>query len=77
MGFDRYCSASAMFAQCHIDDFNTLRRKYIYRFNYRIQNCDNSLVNNILKWREFVLGASHFIARGGGSGFFLEKKIEL
>ena len=49
------CSASAMFVQCHIDDFNTLRRKYIYRFNCRIQNCDNSLVNNIFKWREFVL----------------------
>ena len=55
MGFDRYCSASAMFTQYHVDDFNTLRRKYIYRFNCRIQNCDNSLVNNILKWREFVL----------------------
>ena len=28
---------------------------YIYRFNCLIKNCDNSLVNNIFKWRKFVL----------------------
>ena len=51
MGYDRRCSASGMFVNAHIDSFNTLRRKCIYRFTNRLELSQNMVLRNIYNYR--------------------------
>ena len=51
MGYSRRCSASGMFVDDNIDDFNVLRRKYVCNFNSRLQICQNSIIVNIQIYR--------------------------
>ena len=48
MGYGRFCSASGMFVQCNIDNFETIRRRYIYGFKCRLQESNNSIVKCLL-----------------------------
>ena len=55
MGYSRRCSASGMFIENNIDDFNILRRKYMFRFICRLQQCNNSLIINLFMYRQFFV----------------------
>ena len=46
-GYDRFCSASGMFAQEGIDNFSALYRKAAYRFLNRLAACDNRLISSL------------------------------
>ena len=48
MGYGRFCSASGMFVQCNIDNFETIRRRYIYGFKSRLQESNNYIVKCLL-----------------------------
>ena len=49
MGYGRFCSASGMFVQCNIDNFETIRRRYIYGFKCRLQDSKNYIVKCLLQ----------------------------
>ena len=55
MGYSRRCSASGMFLDNNVDDFNVLRRKYTYRFNCRLQKCNSIIIRNILMYKEYCV----------------------
>ena len=40
--------ASGMFVQCNIDNFETIRRRYIYGFKSRLHESNNSIVKCLL-----------------------------
>ena len=44
-------SISGMFVDNNIDDFNVLRRKYVYSFNSMLRICQNNIILNIQIFR--------------------------
>ena len=48
IGYGRFFSASGMFVQCNIDNFETIRRRYIYGFKCRLQESNNYIVKCLL-----------------------------
>jgi len=47
-GYSRRCSASAMFAENHVNDFLALRRVATYSLIKRLANSDNSIIQAII-----------------------------
>ncbi|XP_063366270.1 uncharacterized protein LOC134654727 [Cydia amplana] len=45
MGLPRFCSASGMFADAHVEDFHAVMRKKIVSIRSRIQGSPNSILN--------------------------------
>ena len=54
MGFSRRCSASGMFVNSYIDDFNTLRRKVLHNFTCRVKQSKNVLLLHLASVRDFL-----------------------
>ena len=38
LGYQRFCSASGMFIECNLDNFATIRRRYIYNFKAELEH---------------------------------------
>ena len=50
MGFRRRCSASGMFVDCGVNNFTTLRRKYMYNFISRLSSSPNQLITTLYRY---------------------------
>ena len=48
IAYDKYCSASGMFVENRIDDFDARVRKLIYGLRERLHISDNSLVETVI-----------------------------
>ena len=46
-GYDRFCSASNMFVQEHIDNFHAMYRKSVFGFMTRLRQSDNQIVSTL------------------------------
>ena len=56
LGFRSYDSASYMYANCHVDNFDTFVRKLIYSFINRLYTVKNDLVQSALYICQFIPG---------------------
>ena len=58
LGYDKRCSASGMFVNERVDNFETRKRRLIYSFKNRLYSSENYLINTIVnssKWSKSAL----------------------
>ena len=54
LGYQRFCSASGMFVECNLDNFATIRRRYIYNFMCRTRTSSNCIIQTLVKHQCYV-----------------------
>ena len=54
MRYDRFCSASGMFAEANVNHFDTVRRKCIFGFMCRLRESNNNIIKTLISQQMYT-----------------------